>query len=101
MGEGATPSEGVSRGSGWLANRVTSVKEGRKRVSFGLCVFSGSFGVRIIVLCKCSGKYIDIYFILKITFYAGERSMETFFLFFFRNLIELFLRTMKKNKKSG
>ena len=21
------------------------------------------------VLCKCSGKYIDIYFILKITFY--------------------------------
>ena len=31
-------------------------------------VFSGSFGVRSIVLCKCSGKYIDIYFILKITF---------------------------------
>ena len=35
----------VSSGSGWLANRGTSVKEGRKRVSFGLCVFSGSFGV--------------------------------------------------------
>ena len=64
MCEGETPSEGVSR---WLANRVTSVKEGRKRVSFGLCVFSVSFGVRSIVLCKCSGKYIDIYFILKIT----------------------------------
>ena len=50
-----------------LANRVTSVKEGRKRFSFGLCMFSGSFGIRSIVLCKCSGKYIDIYFILKIT----------------------------------
>ena len=31
-------------------------------------MFSGSFGVRSIVLCKSSGKYIDIYFILKITF---------------------------------
>ena len=30
-------------------------------------MFSGSFGVRSIVLCKCSGKYIDIYFNLKIT----------------------------------
>ena len=29
-----------------------------------VCVFSGNFGVRkySIVLCKCSGKYIDIYF---------------------------------------
>ena len=69
MGEGETPSDGVSSGSGWLANRVTSVKDGRKRFSFGLCVFSGSFGVQSIVLCKCSGKYIDIYFILKITFH--------------------------------
>ena len=34
-------------------------------------VFSGSFGVRSIVLCKCSGKYIDIYFILKITYPLG------------------------------
>ena len=51
------PVKGVSSGSGWLASRGTSVKEGRKRVSFGLCVFSGSFGVRSIVLCKCSGKY--------------------------------------------
>ena len=49
-----------------MANRGTSVDEGWKLVSFGLCVFSGSFGVRSIVLCKCSGKYIDIYFILKI-----------------------------------
>ena len=31
-------------------------------------MFSGSFGIRGIVLCKCSGKYIDIYFKLKITF---------------------------------
>ena len=41
-----------------LANRGTSVKEGRKRVAFGLCVFSGSFGVRSIVLCKCSGNVL-------------------------------------------
>ena len=32
-------------------------------------MFSGSFGVRSIVLCKCSGKYIDIYFNLKITYW--------------------------------
>ena len=31
-------------------------------------MFSGSFGVRSIVLCKCSGKYIDIYFKLEITY---------------------------------
>ena len=35
---------------------------------FWFGVFSGSFGVRSIVLCKCSGKYIDIYFKLKITY---------------------------------
>ena len=52
-------------------------------------MFSGSFGVRSIVLCKCSGKYIDIYFKLKITFMncygeesfdARETSSDTFFL---------------------
>ena len=61
------PSEGVSKGSvgNWLTG--TSVDGGWKLVSFGLCVFSGIFGVRSIVLCKCSGKYIDIYFNLKIT----------------------------------
>ena len=37
--------KGVSSRSGGLANRVMSVKEGRKRVSFGFHVFSGSFGV--------------------------------------------------------
>ena len=47
-----------------MANRETSVDGGWKLVSFGLCVFSGSFGVRSIVLCKC----IDIYFNLKITY---------------------------------
>ena len=42
-----------------------------KETSFlWICVFSGSFGVRSIVLCKCSGKYIDIYFKLKITFFS-------------------------------
>ena len=50
-----------------MANRGTSVDGGWKLVSFGLCVFSGSFGVRSIVLFKCSGKYIDVYFNLKIT----------------------------------
>ena len=35
-------------------------------------MFSGSFGVRSIVLCKCSGKYIDIYFKLKITYFHGN-----------------------------
>ena len=62
------PSEGVSNGSvgGWLTG--TSVDEGWKLVSFGFRVFSGSFGVRSIVLCKCSGKYIDIYFKLEITY---------------------------------
>ena len=39
-----------------------------------MCVFSGNFGVRSIVLCKCSGKYIDIYFSLKIT-YLSLRAM--------------------------
>ena len=39
----------------------------------GLCVcFSGNFGVRSIVLCKCSGKYIDIYFSLKITYCLND-----------------------------
>ena len=37
--------KGMSSGSGGLANRVTSVKEGRKQVSFGFRVFSGSFGI--------------------------------------------------------
>ena len=52
---------------GWLTGERALKREGNE---FPLvCVFSGSFGVRSIVLCKCSGKYIDIYFILKLTFY--------------------------------
>ena len=32
-------------------------------------VVTGNFGMqKSIVLCKCSGKYIDIYFSLKITY---------------------------------
>ena len=41
-----------------MANRETSVNEGWKLVSIGLCVFSGNFGVRSIVLCKCSGNVL-------------------------------------------
>ena len=37
-------------------------------------MFSGSFGIRSIVLCKCSGKYIDIYFNLKIKFLAPSEQ---------------------------
>ena len=40
-------------------------------------VFSGSFGVRSIVLCKCSGKYIDIYFKLKITYFTGNDCVHS------------------------
>ena len=43
-------------------------------------MFSGSFGVRSIVLCKCSGKYryIDIYFKLKITYFTCGTHIQTF-----------------------
>ena len=37
--------KGVSSGSGGRANRARSDNEGRKLVSFGFCVFSGSFGL--------------------------------------------------------
>ena len=37
--------KGVSGGSGGRANRLTIDNEGRKLVSFGFRVFSGSFGV--------------------------------------------------------
>ena len=37
--------KGVSGGSGGRVNRVTSDNEGRKLVSFGFRVFSGSFGI--------------------------------------------------------
>ena len=56
VGEGEAPSEGVSSGSGWLANRVMSVKEGRKRVSFGFVCFQVVLAYEVIVLCKCSGN---------------------------------------------
>ena len=34
------------------------VNGGWKLISIGLCVFSGNFGVRSIVLCKCSGNVL-------------------------------------------
>ena len=37
--------KGVSSGSGGRSNRVTSANEGRRLVSFGFRVYSGSFGV--------------------------------------------------------
>ena len=37
--------KGVSGGSGGRVNRVMSDNEGRKLVSFGFRVFSGSFGI--------------------------------------------------------
>ena len=52
-----------------MANRGTSIDGGWKLVSFGLCVFSGSFGVRSIVLCKCSGKVLIGY-----THYSASSS---------------------------
>ena len=61
--------KGVSSGSGRLANRVTSIKGGRKRVSFRFVCFQVVLAYEVIVLCKCSGKYIDIYFKLKITYF--------------------------------
>ena len=41
-------------------------------------MFSGSFGIQSIVLCKCSGKYIDIYFKLKITFFISPSAFKIF-----------------------
>ena len=41
---------------GWLAGERALKREGKE---FPLvCVFSDSFGVRSIVLCKCSGKVL-------------------------------------------
>ena len=46
-------------------------------------MFSGNFGIRSIVIYKCSGKYIDIYFSLKITY------LQKFFRYFFFKLKKL------------
>ena len=83
------PSEGVSNGSvgSWLTGE-RALMGAWKLVSFGLCVFSGSFGVRSIVLCKCLGKYIDIYFILKITFHSKYTPSV---LYSYRRYVSMFL----------
>ena len=38
-------------------------------------VVTGNFGGQSIVLCMCSGRYIDIYFIMKITFHYTSYSI--------------------------
>ena len=70
MCDGGTPSEG---GDSWecglLANRGMSIKGGWKLVSIGCVgVFQVILAYESIGLCKCSGKYSDIYFSLKITY---------------------------------
>ena len=67
-----------------MANRGTSVDGGWKLVSFGLCVFSGSFGVRSIVLCKCSGKVL----IGSICYRATTRTKKYIYIFFHSTLNE-------------
>ena len=79
--------KGVSSGSGGLANRVTSVNEGRKRVSFGFRVFSGSFGVRSKVLCKCSGNVLIGYKIFR----TNSKCAGKFFLCSFKLFGILFI----------
>ena len=37
-----------------------------------VCVISDNLAYESIVLCMCSGKYIDIYFIMKITFLSSK-----------------------------
>ena len=54
--------------TGGPVKQVMSVKEGKGMFFFSVSVFSGSLAWLGKVLCKCSGKYIDIYFNLKITY---------------------------------
>ena len=68
-----------------LANRGTSVDGGWKPVSFDLCVFSGSFGVRSIVLCKCSGKVLIGY--LCLNRFVSHRNDNSFIDSLFNNLL--------------
>ena len=44
-----------------------------------VCVFPVILAYESIVLCKCSGKYIDIYFSLKIT-YQLKKNVRQYFL---------------------
>ena len=57
--------------TGGPVKQVMSVKEGKGMFFFSVSVFSGSLAWLGKVLCKCSGKYIDIYFNLKITYYRS------------------------------
>ena len=40
-----------------------------------VCVFQVILAYESIVLCKCSGKYIDIYFSLKITYHKRTKRL--------------------------
>ena len=55
-----------------LANEGTSVNEGWKVVSICLCVcfYWYFWRAKSTVLFKCSGKYIEIYFSFKITYFV-------------------------------
>ena len=44
------------------------MRDGNSFPFFCVCVFQVILAYESIVLCKCSGKYIDIYFIMKITY---------------------------------
>ena len=63
-------------------------------------MFSGSFGVRSIVLCKCSGKYIDIYFKLKITYVPSSQCLSFSLVLKFMNIKNI-CYDKKKRKKSS
>ena len=47
-----------------------------------LCFFQVILAYESIVLCKCSGKYIDIYFNLKITFHTFNNQFIQFVPFY-------------------
>ena len=66
---GLSVSESVQRESEQLANEGTSINEGWKVVSIRLCFYWYFWRAYSTVLFKCSGKYIEIYFSFKITFF--------------------------------
>ena len=61
--------KGVSNGSvgSSLTGKRALMGDGNS-FPLGVCVFQVILVYESIVLCMCSGKYIDIYFYMKITF---------------------------------
>ena len=49
------------------------------------------------MLCKCSGKYIDIYFILKITYFVSDLALRYVISNYLRNeyMVSDFLRLVR------